>query len=109
MLAALGVAALVSQVAAPELPLSVLAAPDCPISNRYAPEIQRLAAKFKSKVHFVLVYPVPGDSPEMIAEHKKKFAFAMDSVRDADLKLMKLTGATVTPEVAVMNGSLLLY
>jgi thiol-disulfide isomerase/thioredoxin len=109
MLAALVVSALLSQAASPELTVYVFTTTDCPISNRYAPEIQRLAAKFKSKVHFVLVYPVPGDSPEMIAEHKKKFAFAMDSVRDADLKLMKLTGATVTPEVAVMNGSLLLY
>jgi hypothetical protein len=47
---------------------------DCPISNRYAPEIQRLATKFKDHAKFVLVYPVPTDSPELILEHQKNSA-----------------------------------
>lgn len=82
---------------------------DCPISNRYAPEIQRLAAAFGSQARFVLAYPVPGDSDQKIREHKKKFAYALDSVRDSDQRLVKLTGVTVTPEVAVMKGDQLLY
>lgn len=82
---------------------------DCPISNRYAPEIQRLAATFGAQANFVLVYPVPSDSEQSIREHKKKFAFTLPSVRDTDLKLVKQVGATVTPEVAVMKGSELLY
>lgn len=82
---------------------------DCPISNRYAPEIQRLAAAFGSQARFVLVYPVPSDTEQSIREHKKKFGFSMPSVRDAELKLVKQVGATVTPEVAVMKGSELLY
>ena len=82
---------------------------DCPISNRYAPEIQRLASHFDGRVQFKLVYPVPADSPEMIREHVRKFAYSIDTLRDADQKLVKRTGVTVTPEVAVMQGSLLLY
>jgi hypothetical protein len=109
MIAALVLSALLSQAAPPELTVYVFTTTDCPISNRYAPEIQRLAAKFGSKAHFVLVYPVPTDSPDMIREHKKKFAYAIDSVRDTDQKLLKLTGVTITPEVAVMKGSQLLY
>ena len=109
MFAALVLSALLSQAAPPELTVYVFTTTDCPISNRYAPEIQRLAAKFRSKAHFVLVYPVPTDSPDMIREHKKKFAYAMDSVRDSDQRLLKLTGVTVTPEVALMRGSQLLY
>lgn len=109
MIAALVLSALLSQAPAPELTVYVFTTTDCPISNRYAPEIQRLASKFGSKAHFVLVYPVRSDSPEMIREHKRKFAYAIDSVRDIDQKLIKLTGATVTPEVAVIKGSQLLY
>lgn len=109
MIAALVLSALLSQTPSPELTVYVFTTTDCPISNRYAPEIQRLAAKFGSKARFVLVYPVSTDTPEMIREHKKKFAYAIDSVRDVDQKLMKLSGATVTPEAAVMKGSQLLY
>jgi len=92
-------------------PISVLVftTTDCPISNRYAPEIQRLAATFKGQARFTLVYPVPADSPEMIREHVKKFAYSIDTVRDTDQKLVKRTGVSVTPEVAVMKGSTVLY
>lgn len=109
MFAALVLSALLSQVPVPELTVYVFTTTDCPISNRYAPEIQRLASKFGSKAHFVLVYPVPTDSPDMIREHKKKFAYSIDTVRDLDQKLIKMTGVTVTPEVALMKGSQLLY
>ena len=109
MIAALVLSALFSQMPAPELTVYVFTTTDCPISNRYAPEIQRLAAKFAPKARFVLVYPVPTDSAEMIREHKKKFAYAIDSVRDTDQQLVKLTGVSITPEVALMKGSQLLY
>jgi hypothetical protein len=82
---------------------------DCPIANRYAPEIQRLASKFAGKFRFALVYPVPSDSAEMIRAHVKKFGYSMETRRDVDQKLVKLTGVTVTPEVAVMDGARVLY
>jgi peroxiredoxin len=81
---------------------------DCPISNRYAPEIQRLAAKFRT-VRFVMVYPVATDTPEVIDQHRKKFAYSIDFVRDEKHELVKETGVTVTPEVAVMKDGRLLY
>ena len=107
MLLALVVSALLSQ--SNELTVYVFTTTDCPISNRYAPEIQRIAARFGSKARFVLVYPVRSDTPEMIQAHKKRFAYSIESVRDVDQKLVKLTGVSVTPEVAVMKGSQLLY
>jgi thiol-disulfide isomerase/thioredoxin len=81
---------------------------DCPIANRYAPEIQRLAAKFGA-VKFVMVYPVATDTPELIDAHRKTFAYAMDFIRDEKHELVKKTGVTVTPEVAVMKDGRLLY
>ncbi len=77
---------------------------DCPISNRYAPEIQRLSAKYANAVRFVFVYPVPSDSEEKIREHRRKFGDG-DWLRDPALALVKLTGATVTPEVAIVTAS----
>ena len=76
---------------------------DCPISNRYAPEIQRLATKFARDVRFVFVYPVPSDSEAAIREHRKKFGGG-EWQRDPSQKLVKHTGVTVTPEVAVMTA-----
>jgi hypothetical protein len=76
---------------------------DCPISNRYAPEVQRLAARFAGKVEFKLVYPVPSDSDAAIREHIKKFGYTMAWQRDASQALVKKTGVTVTPEVAVID------
>ena len=101
--------ALVPLRAAESISVLIFTTTDCPISNRYAPEIQRLAAKFGDRAKFVLVYPVPADSPEMIREHKKKFGYALESIRDTDQKLVKMTRATVTPEVAVMVGDHMVY
>ncbi|HYE88579.1 MAG TPA: hypothetical protein VEA16_19590 [Vicinamibacterales bacterium] len=91
------------------LTVYVFTTTDCPISNRYAPEIQRLAAKFASQATFVLVYPTAGDSDEKIREHKKKFGYALESRRDPSLQLVRHTGVTVAPEVAVMSGTSVLY
>ena len=107
MLLALVISALLSQSAQADLTVFVFTTTDCPISNRYAPEIQRLAAKYGDKAKFVLVYPVPADTPETISAHHKKFGYSIDYVRDA--QLVKKTGVTVTPEVAVMSGNTMLY
>lgn len=95
--------------AAEPIRVLVFTTTDCPISNRYAPEIERLAAKFKGQARFVLVYPVAADSPAMIREHMRKFAYSIESIRDTDQKLVRQTGVTVTPEVAVLQGAQLLY
>lgn len=109
MLAALVLSALLSPAISPELTVYVFTTTDCPIANRYAPEIQRLAQKFDRTARFVLVYPIPTDSPELIREHKKKFAYTIDSVRDTDQRLVRMTGVTISPEVAIMKGGQLLY
>ena len=96
-------------LAALALTVFVFTTTDCPISNRYAPEIQRLASKFGSQARFVLVYPVPSDTPQLIREHKKKFAHTIEHFRDIDQQLVKKTGVSVTPEVAILNGDQLLY
>jgi hypothetical protein len=107
MFVALVLSALLAQAATPTV--YIFTTTDCPISNRYAPEIERLATKFKGRAKFVLVYPVRTDTPELIREHVSKFAYSMETLRDTDQKLVKQTGVTVTPEVAVMSGDRVLY
>ncbi len=93
-----------SVVLALQLTVLVFTTTDCPISNRYAPEIKRLTEKFAGKAEFVLVYPVPADSDAAIREHIGKFGYANTWRRDAGQALVKQTGVTVTPEVAVMSA-----
>ncbi len=75
---------------------------DCPISNRYAPEVKRLAAKFGAQgVAFKLVYVDPAEPSEEIRQHIHDYGYNMSALRDNAHTLVKLTGATVTPEAAV--------
>ena len=84
---------------------------DCPVSNRYAPEIQRLHQRFgRSGVVFRLVYPGRSDRDVDIREHIKQFGLgSLEAVRDPDLALVKFTGATITPEAAVVVDGKLVY
>jgi len=84
---------------------------DCPISNRYAPDIQRLAARFeKQGIGFTLVYPVGTDTTSVIRDHLKQYGYAMAAVRDTAQELVRHTGVQVTPEVAVIGaGGRVLY
>jgi hypothetical protein len=84
---------------------------DCPISNRYAPEVERLRAKFAPRgVAFWLVYPDPGESPEAIRNHIKDYSYRSGVLRDPKHALVELTGARVTPEAAVFApGGKLVY
>jgi len=82
---------------------------DCPVSNRYAPEIKRLYDQYSPQgVQFRLVYPNRIDSTAAIDAHISAYAYPPIAERDPDHKLVKLTGATITPEAAVFdrNGKL---
>ena len=85
---------------------------DCPISNRYAPEMRRIAEEFAAKgVVFRLVYPNPAENAGAIREHMTAYSYAgaFEAVRDPKLALVKFTGATITPEIAVVVGGRVVY
>jgi hypothetical protein len=84
----------------------VFTATECPISNRYAPELRRLRSKFTARgVAFRLVYADPAETAEAIRRHLRAFGHDGDALRDPGHELVRLTGATVTPEVAVLEAS----
>ena len=84
---------------------------DCPIANRYAPEIQRVAAIFTSQgVRFWLVYANPHEPLASIRSHLRQFQYAIPALRDPEHALVRFTKVTVSPEAAVVDQSgVLLY
>src|SRR5687767_11600084 len=87
----------------------VFVATECPISNRYAPEVQRLRAKFP-EIQFWLVYPNVTESDEAVMKHAKEFGHKAPVLRDPKRKLVQVARARVTPEAAVFGrGGELLY
>jgi AhpC/TSA family len=89
----------------------LFASVECPISNRYAPVVKRLHDTFASQgVAFWLVYPNPSDSPAAIREHLKAFSYPVHALRDPRHELVKIAGASVTPEAAIFaRGGALTY
>ncbi|HUI75829.1 MAG TPA: redoxin domain-containing protein [Candidatus Acidoferrum sp.] len=74
---------------------------DCPVSNRYAPTIRQLSAAFAAQAKFWLVYPDKDESPEAIRAHDRDYRYTLSALRDPQHILVKLGGATITPEAAV--------
>ena len=79
-------------------------ATDCPISNTYAPEIKRIIAHYApQKIAFSLVYPDPDILLATAQKHAKAYGYTSPVRLDPAHRLAHLTGATVTPEVAVLT------
>ncbi|MBL9150758.1 MAG: redoxin family protein [Phycisphaerae bacterium] len=82
----------------------VFTAVDCPIANAYAPELARLAAFAKERdLTMILVYPDPSTTVEAAQRHVKEYAIPLPVCCDPTHELVRVTGATVTPEAAVIR------
>ena len=77
---------------------------DCPISQRYAPTIQKLAAKYAGQATFWLVFPAKGDSAEIIAGHTREYGYTLATLPDPNHVLVNLAKVTLMPETAVFDG-----
>jgi len=78
---------------------------DCPVSNRFAPEIARIVQDYKSKpVRFFLVYVDAAASAKEIEKHGREFNLpGVPVIHDAKHQLVAASGASITPEVAVVG------
>ena len=82
---------------------------DCPIANRYAPELERLHETYSEKdVAFWLVHADSAETPASIRQHAREFKYEIPVLRDPKHDLVRLAGASITPEVALFlpNGTL---
>ena len=82
-------------------------ASDCPISNGYAPEIQRVCGAYAPHgVRCLLVYEDPDLTAAAMRAHLDEYRYgAMPAAIDADGRIAARAGATITPEVAVVDGA----
>jgi hypothetical protein len=77
---------------------------DCPITNRYAPELQRIAAEFaKRDVQFWMVFPDPDETDKSIAAHMTEYQLPGKALRDPGHALARRAQATVSPQAAVFD------
>jgi hypothetical protein len=77
----------------------------CPTSNRYAPTLNAIYDDFSREgIAFYRVYSDPHVSDETIRKHTTDYSYAMPAVRDTRHELAKMTGARITPQVAVITA-----
>jgi hypothetical protein len=75
---------------------------DCPIGNRYVPDLERLRQRASTAaIDFWLVFVDPAESAAKSREHLRSFGYMGRAIRDPAHDLVRLTGATITPEAAV--------
>ena len=79
---------------------------DCPLSNGYVPELNRINNAYASRG--VLFYAVQGDATVSIDEvrkHVAEFGYTFPYLLDEKETLAAFTGATTTPEAAVLSAA----
>jgi thiol-disulfide isomerase/thioredoxin len=85
-------------------------ATDCPIANSYVPEMNRIHQAYAAKgVEFFAVQADVSVSDAAVAKYAADFQYAYPMLLDPKQELIRYTGATVTPQVAVLGpqGALL--
>lgn len=79
--------------------------PDCPISNGYAPEIARICSEYEpKKVAALVVHADPDVGADQAKKHAKEYGLTCPLLLDPTHVLVKKTGVTMAPEVAVLGA-----
>lgn len=77
---------------------------DCPIANSYVPEMNRIREAYAPRG--VLMYAVqaePRTPGAEVARYAQEYRYSFPLLLDPRQVLVKLTGATITPQVAVVS------
>lgn len=84
---------------------------DCPISNYYAHEIRRICDDYGTRgLACSLVYTDPALTADQVRAHAAQFGHGpYPWIVDRRHVLVQATGVTVTPEVAVIDGGVVVY
>ena len=85
-------------------------ATDCPVANSYVPEMNRIHDEYAPKgVEFFAVQADVSAPREAVAKYAAEFRYAYPMLLDPQQQLIRFTGASVTPQVAILapDGKLL--
>ena len=78
---------------------------DCPAANIYAPEMNRIAEKYGAQgVHSYLVYVEEDLSEAEARKHARQHEIRFPALMDRKHQLVKATGATISPEAALLSA-----
>lgn len=80
----------------------VFVSPFCPTSNAFTPEVNKLAAEYGDRFNFYLVEADTDIKLDDAKKHVETLEIKAPVLLDPQQQLVKLTGATTTPEVAVL-------
>ena len=83
----------------------VFVSTDCPISNTYAPEIQKLCARYRADgIACVLVYEDLKPGADDVRRHLAEYRYRdVQAVIDGDRTIARRAGATITPQAVVID------
>lgn len=78
---------------------------DCPLTNSYVPEMNRIQSSYaKRRVCFYAVQADPNSLSAVMAAYSKQYHYNFPLLLDPSQILVRLTGATITPEAVVLSS-----
>ncbi len=83
----------------------IFGSPFCNTANTFLPEINAITEAYAADFTFYLVHSEPDLKLTQVMEHKELLNVRPTALLDAKQQLAQLTGARVTPEVAVLSPS----
>lgn len=77
--------------------------PECPLCENYTLTIKELSKKYQGRIQFIGICPIQEIQSKQIEAYLKKYQLEIEVFRDPEKRFTKKMGATVTPEVFVLN------
>lgn len=78
--------------------------PDCPVTQKYGATIRELNQSYQEKgVGIAAVYPVVNADPDKIRTFAEEYQFPFNHLLDPKLEFTKAIGASITPEVFLLD------
>src|SRR5690349_4065456 len=77
---------------------------DCPVANGYVPEMNRIREAYASRgVAFYAVQADPSVAEPEVVKYARDYRYSFPLLLDPRQDLVRLAGATVTPQAAVLS------
>jgi len=77
---------------------------DCPIGNSYVPEMNRIREAYASRgVLFYAVQAEPRTAEAEVVRYAREYHYSFPLLLDPRQVLVRLTGATITPQSAILS------
>src|SRR5205085_755295 len=78
---------------------------DCPVGNSYVPELNRIHEAYSARgIQVYAVQADPNVAAAEVAKYAKEYRYAFPVLLDPGQALVRHTGATVTPQAAVLTA-----